>query len=165
MKRITAILLSLAMLFAVAACGNTNNSANTSGTDDAGATNNSGSNSDNLAVADDDKVYIGVVTHMTGTNAFLGEYQQTINDAWSDYINNNGGILGKNVEFVPFSNVSYNLCVFCRILSSDSRPVIQPLLGNLPENKKAGQPITGLPSSFVFMLLCYSFSQQGLRKY
>lgn len=59
----------------------------------------------NEAKVDDDKVYIGVITHLTGKMAALGEYSQTTMDCWVDYTNNNGGILGKDVEIVYFDCV------------------------------------------------------------
>ena len=114
MKRFFALLLSLAMLFTLVACGSSSststatNAATNAATDaapNAGGEVAAPSGSDNQAVAEDNKVYIGVVTHLTGSAAFLGDYQKTITDAWGDYTNKNGGILGKEVEFVFFDCV------------------------------------------------------------
>lgn len=113
MKRAIALLMSLAMLLALlAGCGGRNQA--DAGTANQGSRANADSNtsgdvgttrSGNQAVVDDNKVYIGYVTHLTGSRSALGNYGKTTMDAWVDYTDKNGGILGKEVEVVWFDCV------------------------------------------------------------
>ena len=59
----------------------------------------------NLADQSDGKVWIACITHLTGNYSALGDYQKITNDAWLDWANKNGGILGKEVAIEYFDCV------------------------------------------------------------
>jgi len=110
MKKLLAIVLAIAMVVTMAACGSTSGSSSGNAAPAAQTGSNSGSSpeapaaatSDNLAKVKDDKVYIGVCSHLTGQYRSSYEYWLTSFTTVCDDINNNGGIGGKQLELVWF---------------------------------------------------------------
>lgn len=109
MKKLVCLLLSLILVISMVACtkttqddsAQTNDTAANADTGDAGDTGSEDSSeSDNVAVPGDDKVYIGVVKYLTGDQQTIGRYYKESVDMAVEEINAAGGILGKQVEAV-----------------------------------------------------------------
>ena len=98
MKKLIAMLLALAMAFALVACG---------GGDQGASSNNGAASSGNASTStpadstSEDTVKIGVLLPLSGGGAYYGEVQLNGIEFCKDYINANGGVLdGKKIELV-----------------------------------------------------------------
>lgn len=85
MKKLFSLLLVLCMVFSLAACGKT--------TDDNGDGNASGLDTDN-------PIYIGLLDAMTGDRAMSGMYAKEGAEMYVEYVNANGGVLGRELIVV-----------------------------------------------------------------
>ena len=92
MKKAFALLLALVMVFSMVACGNST----------AGAGENSGSGSTDGG----DPIRIGIWTSLTGASAIEGELIENGARLAAEQWNNNGGINGRQIEFVVYDDQS-----------------------------------------------------------
>lgn len=100
-KKLLALLLALAMILSLAACGNAEKP------DDSGASQNPGTSnsteSGEPSSNDGDTVKIGVLLPMSGATSYYGEVQYNGIEFCANYVNSNGGIKslnGAKVELV-----------------------------------------------------------------
>lgn len=108
MKKLVCLILALAMVLSLVACAKTEDKTPQTDGPDAGSEmggagdgkDGGRSESGNVAVPGDDKVYIGVVKYLTGDQQTIGRYYQESVDMAVEEINAAGGILGKQVEIV-----------------------------------------------------------------
>lgn len=98
-KKVSAYLCALALVGGLlAGCGK--NETRAAGSD-AGKSASTGGTGDNVAVpSEEDKIYLGLVAALTGTNKASGEMNVNGAQLAVDEINAAGGILGKQVELV-----------------------------------------------------------------
>ena len=89
-KRIIASLLAGMMVLSMAACGNGNDSGNTA------------VGGSNTASSDGDTIKIGYMCEETTALGFSNQWTDIATYMWLDTINANGGIDGKQVEFVRY---------------------------------------------------------------
>lgn len=94
MKKLLAFVLALTLAFTLAACGG--NSGNSSGGSSGGQAPDSGNSGDAGASV----IKIGVMLPFSGTSAATGELQMRGIQMYTDYVNENGGINGAQVELV-----------------------------------------------------------------
>ena len=87
MKKLLALILALSLSLALVACGGDSGD-QTQESDDGGASSSG------------DTIKIGVMLPFSGTSAATGELQMRGIQMYTDYVNENGGIDGKQVELV-----------------------------------------------------------------
>lgn len=92
MKKFLAMLMTVAMLLALVACGN--NTTNNNGT------NNDTNNGSNSGTADGEPIKVGLFGPMSGTNAAVGISQEEGVMMAVDEINAAGGINGRPIEII-----------------------------------------------------------------
>lgn len=99
MKKLFALLLAMVMLLSLAACANngTNDDPSKTTTQNAGGDT---AGSENTGVNYDDPIYIGVLDAFTGDKASNGEYSKEGADMAMEYVNANGGVMGRAIELV-----------------------------------------------------------------
>lgn len=138
MKRMLAVLMAMAVILSLAACGgNSTESSSTSGT-----SNPSGDSSG--TTAGDNTYYIGMYASQTGTSASVGENQIRGAQLAVQEINANGGILdGRPIELIVYDDASSTemaVKVVTRLVEDDKVDVI--LGGNMSPNILASLPVT-----------------------
>lgn len=105
MKKLLAILLALAMCFALVACGG-GNSGNAGNAGNAGDSGNASTNTDSGNAgggeADAEPVKVAILTCLTGSNKETGDRSQRSVNYAVEQINADGGICGRPVEAVYF---------------------------------------------------------------
>lgn len=107
-KKMLSMFMALAIVFSVAACSNgsnrngnnsSDNSSNIGSTTSAQADGSAGKGSDSDGV-----IRIAVAASMTGENAEYGKQMQAAAEIMADKWNHDGGILGKQIEIVPYDD-------------------------------------------------------------
>lgn len=113
LKKLTAMLLALSMVFALGACGNSSTGDDTgdNATAESSAPESSaaetGSAEEGGEAASGDTVKVGVLLPLSGATAYYGEVQLNGIEFCVDYVNENGGVLGgKQVELVVQDSAS-----------------------------------------------------------
>lgn len=92
MKKVFALLLALVMVFSMVACGN--------------STADTGDNSGSESTDGGDPVRIGIWTSLTGASAIEGELIENGARLAAEQWNKNGGINGRQIEFVVYDDQS-----------------------------------------------------------
>lgn len=92
MKKVFALLLALVMVFSMVACGN--------------STADTGDNSGSESADGGDPVRIGIWTSLTGASAIEGELIENGARLAAEQWNKNGGINGRQIEFVVYDDQS-----------------------------------------------------------
>lgn len=126
MKKLFAMLLVFAMLFALTACATNKEpgppDSTTASTGDTSKDTTTG-NEDTAEPASSDPIRIGVVSTFSGSNSGHGQYCKEGVELWLDNVNANGGILGRPVEIVYEDNGETNQeyqNAFIKMLSEDN---------------------------------------------
>lgn len=95
MKKLLALALTLALVFSLAACGGGGGGGGTTENPPADS-----GNSENSAPSGDSVIKIGVMLPFSGTSAATGELQMRGIQMYTDYINEQGGVNGAQIELV-----------------------------------------------------------------
>ena len=95
MKKLFALLLTLAMILSLAACGGSKQ-------DSSSKADSSTSDKEPAGTTSGEVIKIGVVTHQTGANVVLGNRQIYACELAKDTINANGGVNGAQLEIEYF---------------------------------------------------------------
>lgn len=95
-KKLLALLLALAMVLGLAACGNAEKPDEPQGSQNPGTSAPAQSGDPAPAPADGDTVKIGVLLPMSGPTSYYGEVQYNGIEFCANYVNNNGGIKALN---------------------------------------------------------------------
>ncbi len=96
MKKFLAVLLTLAMVLALAACGNSGNNTGNGGNGGGG----NGGDSDGGGQTSSEPIKVGVFAPLSGANAAVGQSEVEGVEMAVEEINNAGGIAGRPIELV-----------------------------------------------------------------
>lgn len=151
MKRILALIMSLCMLIALAACGNPSTTTNST-SDNVDASNN--------PTAGGEEIVIGVLQDITGPTSSLGQMVEA-GAKWSvDEINANGGVNGRQIKLITYDtkgDVNEAINSFTRAVTTDKvSAIIGPPVANIslaiaPISEEYDVPVLG----FAIDSLCH----------
>ena len=96
MKKFLAVLLTLAMVLALTACGNSGNNTGNGGSGGGG----NGGDSDGGGQTSSEPIKVGVFAPLSGANAAVGQSEVEGVEMAVEEINNAGGIAGRPIELV-----------------------------------------------------------------
>ena len=103
MKKLTAIVLTLVMLMSLAACSESQTPVETkapAAQNEAPTTAAAAETEQDAGVDYDNPIYIGVLDAFSGDRASNGEYSKEGADMAMEYINANGGVIGRAIELI-----------------------------------------------------------------
>ena len=155
MKRFLAIILALVLALAtLTACGNNQAANNQGGNANNGTTNNAG-DADGDTTAEGESIIIGGINDLTGSRSVTGNAINNGVIMAIEEINANGGLLGKELEYVVYDNKNDSqetINAYTRLADVDNASAIittdasNVFMSLIEVSNEKGVPVCGMPS-------------------